>query len=163
MTDMERITKLDLSGPLSFHAEFADGQEVEANLAGLCARSRHFRVFLEQPELFDCFHLVHNGTGIEWDNGLDYSAGALLRLGRAQEDMTGNQFKAWQKALGLSNTEAADLLGVSLATVKNYHRRNLVPAAVKIACDSFEEDATLVAARFIPRNRRLAVQKSASS
>jgi hypothetical protein len=42
---MERITKLVLAGPLSFQAEFADGQVVQANLAGLCARSRHFRVF----------------------------------------------------------------------------------------------------------------------
>ena len=161
MSEVERITKLELGGRLSFHAEFADGQEVYANLAGLCARSRHFRIFLDQPELFEFFHLVHNGIGIEWDNGLDYSAGALLRLGRAQEDMTGSQFKAWQKILGLSNSEAADLLGVSLATVKNYHRRNLVPTAVKLACDSFEADANLVAARFVPRNRRLALQKNA--
>ncbi|HJM48764.1 MAG TPA: DUF2442 domain-containing protein [Alphaproteobacteria bacterium] len=153
MTEVPRIKKLEVVGPLSLRAIFKDGTEVDADLSGLCARSRHFKVFRDDPEAFAQAHLIHNGSGIAWPNGLDYGADALLSLALWQQEMSGREFKAWQRRVQLSNNEAADLLGVSLTTVKNYHGRDVVPAAVKIACDAFEHNPTLLYGRFKVRER----------
>lgn len=148
---VERISALELVGGFVLRARFADGCEVEADLAGLIDRSPHFRVFAEDREAFERFALVDGGSGIEWENGVDFSAGALLRLGLAQVEMTGAAFADWIKAHSLSLNEAADLFGVTRHTIMNYRRRQAVPQPIKIMCDAMDRDPTLFYARLRPR------------
>lgn len=55
--------------------------------------------------------------------------------------MTGEDFKAWRAAMGLSQRAAAETLGLSRGTVENYERGHLVdgrpsliPKTVGLAC-----------------------------
>jgi hypothetical protein len=53
----------------------------------------------------------------------------------------------------LSNSEAGDVLGVSLATVKNYRSGASIPAAVAIACRAMRSDPAVLAAHFQLRGK----------
>lgn len=81
--EVERIVALSRVRDFVLRAEFADGRVIEADLSGLIGRSSHFQVFADDPEAFGRFKLVHGGSGIEWENGRDFSASALARLGHA--------------------------------------------------------------------------------
>jgi len=56
--------------------------------------------------------------------------------------MTPDDFKAWRKAMGWNQTEAAEALGLSLGTIGNYERGSRredgrpapVPRTVALAC-----------------------------
>ena len=65
--------------------------------------------------------------------------------------MDGRAFGRWQKHLRLSNQEAADALGVSLRTVKNYRIAREVPVAVRLACRAMARDPLVMQAHYRPR------------
>lgn len=56
--------------------------------------------------------------------------------------MTSEDFKSWRKELGLSQREAADMIGVSKGSVENYERGHrlednrsvVIPKTVALAC-----------------------------
>jgi hypothetical protein len=49
-----------------------NGQKDRIDLTGLVHRSRHFKVFLDDPAAFRRVHVADFGSGIAGDNGLDY-------------------------------------------------------------------------------------------
>ena len=63
--------------------------------------------------------------------------------------MTAEQFTSWRTVLRLSQAEAAHLLGVSVATVKNYEReRSEIPQSVALATCSVAQLMARGAQRF---------------
>lgn len=153
--DVETITSLKPLGGFTLRVKFNDGQTTDADLSGLIAKSRHFGVFADDPAAFQTVKIISEGGGIGWDNGLDYSAGALKRLAAAQSDMSGLEFSEWLTRHELTIPEAADVLGVSERTVKNYKvRKSPVPAAIKIACLAADREPTLIYSRVRPHNKR---------
>jgi hypothetical protein len=160
---VERIEKLEVVTPFILRVTFNGGVRGDADMTGLIHKSRHFDVFKNDPEAFARAEIVNHGSGVAWPNGLDYSAGALERMVAAQRDMTGREFTAWQKRVGLSNAETADVLGVTSRTVKLYKKRvGSLPIAVKIACDAMERDRTLVYSRVRAHVRTGRMRKSAA-
>ena len=128
-----------------------DGTEGLVNLVGLVERSRHFKVFLDHPEEFRDVKVVGNGIGIEWENGLDYSAESLWRMLELQRPVQGKFFQDWMELLNISNQEAADVLGVSLATVKKYRGGSPIPRPTVLACKAIAENKDAVYALYRPR------------
>ncbi len=120
------------------------------DLTGLVFRSRHFTP-LRDPAEFRKVRAITYGWAIGWPNGLDYAAHTLHRLAREQRDMTAEDFAQWQKAEKLSIQEAADVLGVTATTIKNYRRGRAIPKAVQIACRSIAEDKAILDALYRPR------------
>lgn len=53
--------------------------------------------------------------------------------------------------LGLSNQEAADALGLTLGTIKNYRNGHTIPPAVAVACRAMMSDPHVMAAHYRPR------------
>ena len=81
MDDLPRIkTVSPTSAPLTLNIEWTDGEKSKVDLTGLVFGSRHFKVFAEDPGAFLQVKPDEFGTGIEWANGLDYSASTLRML-----------------------------------------------------------------------------------
>lgn len=109
---------------------------------------------LREAAVFRAVAVTDDGTGIEWPaSGLDMSASTLLSILQAQAPWNQENFQRWQEHLGLSLQETADLLGRSLATIKNYRSGTPIPPAVKIACLAIERDPHLFQALYRPRHR----------
>ena len=130
---------------------WANRRKATIDLTGVISRSKRFKA-LKDAEAFKDVRVITHGWGIGWGCGLDYAAQSLDRLAREQEPMTGGDFARWQSALALSNQETADVLGVTLSTVKNYRRKKgALPAVVTIACSALAEDKMAFYAHFRPR------------
>jgi DNA-binding transcriptional regulator YiaG len=152
MTDLPWIKSVrPLPAPYGLLVVFKDGRRVTVDMTGAVHQIKAFAP-LRDPAAFRRVRVVDYGGGIGWDGELDYGADSLAALADAQTPFTGKHFRAWQTKAGLSNREAADVLGVSLATIKNYREGSAaIPPAVALACRALEGNPALLAARFRPR------------
>ena len=99
-------------GQFSLVLSWRDGTEQAVDLSGLVAGSRHFHRFVDEPGTFRDARVVNWGHGIDWPNGLDYSAENLARIADAQAEQDDKDaFVAWQAAHRLTNEEAGTILG----------------------------------------------------
>jgi hypothetical protein len=150
----QRITKLRTGAGSSVRFLLA-GEKMyrSADLGGLIARYSAL-VPLNDPALFRKGKVIDWGAAIGWPGGLDIGVRTLVRLSEEQAAFSNEDFRAWQSAARLSNGEAANVLGVSLATVKNYRSYATIPAAISIACRAMQNDPAVLAAHFSPRQPR---------
>ncbi|SOD96505.1 DUF2442 domain-containing protein [Caenispirillum bisanense] len=148
-TDIPRVTHVrpDEDVPFVLHATFADGGACRIDMTGVVHRLKAFAP-LRDPAVFRRVRIINAGGGIAWSDDLDYSAGALRRLGEEQTDMTGVDLAQWMDRMRLSNAEAAEVLGTSDRTVKAYKtKETALPASIAIACRAMERDRQILLAR----------------
>lgn len=126
------------------------GGTAVCDLTGLIARSRGLAP-LKDAGVFAKAKVIDWGAGVGWPNGLDLSAQTLKRIAAEQAAFDASSFRAWQVALGLSNQEAADALGLTLGTIKNYRNGHTIPPAVAVACRAMMNDPHVIAAHYRPR------------
>jgi hypothetical protein len=163
--DMARVTKVRPTGGHVLRVRFAgDRRDRTLDMTGLMARSRHFAPLLDDADSFAKAAIVEGGLGIAWPietkwGRLDVSAATLRRIAEEQEPMTGADFAKWRTVLGLSLTEAAELLGVGRRTIMGYLKRDELPAVVAIACRALARDKSVLAAHFVPTRK---MRKSAA-
>jgi hypothetical protein len=160
MTDeMARLTKVAPAGELALRVRFAgDRRSYQLDLTGLIARSSHFAPLMNDTTIFSQAAIVEDGLGVAWPvqtkwGRLDVSASTLRRIAEEQQPMTGADFAAWRSSLGLSLTEAAQLLGVGRRTVMGYLNRDQLPSVVAIACRALARDKHLLAAHYVPAGK----------
>ena len=143
------------SQPLTLSIIWNDGSRDQVNLSGLVARSRHFGVFADDPEAFKDVSVADWGYTVEWGNGLDWPAPNLKLLADEQRAVTGADLVAWQKDAGLSNQEAADVLGVDVKTVKNWRgaasRDKPLPTAAQWSIRHLTQEPLALFAHYRPR------------
>ncbi len=137
--------------------DWSTGERDIIDLTGLIARVAAFAP-LEDAEIFATVEPVAFGTGIGWPaterpghDALDYGADTLHRLAAEQRPMAGADVIILRKRLRLSVQEFADLLEVSLGTMKNYQRADRVPTPIAIALRAMAYDPTVLRAHFRPR------------
>lgn len=140
--------------PFTLKLEWADGERSKVDLTGLVHRSRHFKVFADDPKAFACVKPDEFGTGIEWDNGLDYSAQTLRSLAGEQKSVPGKYLKRFEETFVLNTEETAKLLDVTPRTIVNWRRSSALPRTVYIALRRFEHDPTAFAALYRPVKSR---------
>ena len=157
--DMPRLTKVRPTGPRALRVRFVgDRRERELDLTGLMARSIHFAPILNDSSIFAKAHIVEGGLGVGWPvhtkwGRLDVSAATLRRIAEEQEPMTGVDFSRWREELGLSLSEAAQVLGVGRRTVTGYLKKERLPPVVAIACRALARDKHLLAAHYVPARK----------
>jgi predicted DNA-binding transcriptional regulator AlpA len=157
--EMARVTKLRPVRGGVLRVRFAgERHERELDLTGLIARSRHFAPLIDDAETFAKAEIVEDGLGVAWPvqtkwGRLDVSASTLRRIAEEQQPMTGADFARWRTALGLSLTEAAQLLGVGRRTIMSYVKKDALPPVVAIACRALARDKSLLAAHFVPARK----------
>lgn len=139
-----------LAEPYRLRVTFKDGRRADVDLTGVLFSHKAFAP-VRDPKSFRRVRVVHYGAGIGWSEDLDYSADSLAALADAQAPFATANFRRWQEAVRLSNREAADVLGLSIETIKKYRAGSRIPAVVALACRATQHDPALLAARFRPR------------
>jgi len=141
--------------------EWRDGTAQTVDLSGLVAGSRHFHRFVDEPGTFRDARVINWGHGIEWPNGLDYSAENLAQIAGEQEDGDDREaFVAWQTVHRLTNEEAGAILGYKKSQIKNFRSGEAnIPVSVMIAMRAFDADPTMFFAHYRPCERALSKRK----
>lgn len=144
--------------PYTLRLTWDTGHTSAVNMTGVVFRNRFFEP-IRNARAFRRVRVIDHGWAIGWDlpgsekdaDEIDYPGDALERLAAEQKPMTGRAFFRWQRTAGLSNQETADLLDVSVSTVKNYHSLKHIPKVVQVACSAMSQDPIILAAHYRPR------------
>lgn len=156
MDTLPRIKAVSVArAPWTINVTWADGMKDRIDLTGLIYRSRHFRVFLDDPGAFRKVHVADFGGGIAWENGLDYGADTVKMLADEQRPLSGGDLVAFESELKLSTAETGALLGMSGRTVRAYRAAKRLPQAVAIAIRTIRASNTVLAAHYRPVGHRL--------
>ncbi|MBF0168284.1 MAG: DUF2442 domain-containing protein [Alphaproteobacteria bacterium] len=136
--------------PYVIAVTWEDGRKEAVDFTGVVMREAAFEPLRDLAE-FKRVKLAKWGWGIEWPNGLDYAPDTLARLAEAQRGMKAQDFVAWQEKLKLSNPEAADMLGRSLSSIKDYRSAKApIPHSVAMTCRVLEHDRVMLSALYRP-------------
>ena len=130
------------------------GSKSVVDLTGLVYRSRHFRVFIDDPAAFRKVSVINFGSGIGWGNGLDYAAETLKLLANEQKTMSGEYLVGFQDRHNLNTAETAGLLHVAERTLRAYRTAVELPAPIAISLRRMDSDPTVFAAHYRPIARR---------
>ena len=100
---------------------WVDGSECRIDLTESVFRYKHLRP-LRDRDRFAAVHVADWGWAVGWGEEMDLSAEALWDLAKAQAlaAMTPSDFRAWLKAHGLTQDQAAALLGLSKRSIAYY-------------------------------------------
>ena len=140
--------------PLSLRVTWNDGTRSDVDLTGLVHSSRHFGGFADDPEAFRRVKPVGYGSGIGWDNGLDYSAATLRTLAEQQQPLSGRDLADFEGRHGLNTAETAALFDVAERTVRGYRDAAALPETIAIALRALDGDPAVFAAHYRPVARR---------
>lgn len=141
--------------PLTLTLTWVDGSRDNVDLTGLIYRSRHFRVFTQNPGAFRDVSVTEFGGGVEWENGLDYAATGLKLLADEQRPMSGKDLSAFEAENDLNTAETSALLGIAERTVRAYRHEKQLPATVAITLRAMRANKALLAAHYRPIPRTL--------
>ena len=147
---LPNVEKVNAGPDYMLRIKFKGKPWVSVRLDGMIARHRALAA-LRDRAVFGKAQVIDWGAAVGWPGDIGIGAETLLHMAEEQKPFTSRDFDHWQRDAGLSNTEAADALGVSLATVKNYRAGADIPAAVAIACRAMAAEPTTLAAHFRPR------------
>jgi hypothetical protein len=147
---MARVKAVKAGPDFTLDIEWADGSKAKADLTGLIHSSKHFGAFAEDEKAFRHVKPVSWGDGIEWDNGLDYSANTLKELADEQKPMSGAHLAEFVARRKLNNAEAAKLLHCTTKTLRGFFKLKTLPEYVAFAVRRFENDPTIFAAHYRP-------------
>lgn len=154
MTETPRIESVSIAGTV-LTVGWCDGTSDDIDIAGWLARPGPEECdILKDPAVLARPHVAGYGTVVAWDDEGDVGIDNIhLRLLAEQQKPFGPQEMAgWQARLGLSNNEAADLLGIGLSTFHSYKNGTAkVPVVVAIACRAVAQDPVLFEAHYRPR------------
>lgn len=119
---MKRLSTVTPSGEaFVLTLTWEDGSQQTANLSGLVNFSRHFKTFSGDPDSFNQVSVINWGHGIEWENGLDYSAENLARIANEQLDENDQTLiKDFQNQFKLTNEQTGQALGYKKSQIKNF-------------------------------------------
>jgi hypothetical protein len=155
MDDLPRVkTVSPTKAPFTLNVTWSDGSKSVADLTGLVHRSRHFGVFGNDPTAFRKVRVIAHGSGIGWENGLDYAATTLKMLADEQKPLNGKYLTGFQARHGLNAAETALVLHVAERTLRAYRASEELPAPIAISLRRMDSDPTIIAAHYRPIKRR---------
>ena len=140
--------------PLSLNVVWDDGTKSRIDMTGLVHSSRHFSVFAENEAAFRQVKPVGYGSGVGWENGLDYSAATLKTLEEQQRVLSGKHLAAFEARHGLNTAETAAMLDVAERTIRSYREADVLPEPIAMALRALDGDPTVFAAHYRPVLRR---------
>jgi len=150
---MPRIATVDTIGAGVIKVKWKDRTSDRIDLSGWIATGGGVLSPLRDHKLFNSPRVSEYGASIAWGNDDDLRIDAvhLEQIAAEQRPFGARAAAAWQKAMALSNNEAADLLGISASTWNAYKAGAPVPAAVAMLCRAAQRDPLLMQAHYRPR------------
>lgn len=121
------------------------------------------RAVLLRPESLRLLRLSQSGDAVCWDCCEDAVLTALVlwQLAEEQRPFTNEDARAWQAATRLTNSEVAQLFGISSRTWRSYRARARIPRSVGIACRAMTRDPLPLQAH-VQLSRRLRISSRSS-
>lgn len=121
------------------------------------------RAVLLRPESLRLLRLSQSGDAVRWDCCEDAVLTALVlwQLAEEQRPFTNEDARAWQAATRLTNSEVAQLFGISSRTWRSYRARARIPRSVGIACRAMTRDPLPLQAH-VQLSRRLRISSRSS-
>ncbi len=100
------------------------------------------RAVLLPPESLRLLCVSQSGDAVCWDccEGAVLTALVLWQLAEEQRPFTNEDARAWQAATRLTNSEVAQLFGISSRTWRSYRAQARIPRSVGIACRAMTRD-----------------------
>lgn len=154
MQDVACIADVVASGPSTLAVTWTDGTASTVDLAGWIARGGRRFAALANALVFAGVKVGLYGGNATWDDDegdLSIDAEHLRMLADHQAPFDAATLASWQDAVGVSNAEAADLVGVSLSTWSSYKAGAAIPATVARLCRAMRDDPAALAAHLRPR------------
>ncbi|MDL2410456.1 DUF4160 domain-containing protein [Rhizobium calliandrae] len=150
--DMPRIESVTPASNITLDIQWKDAPASAANLVGWIAMGGELLAPLKSPEVWKTATVTDYGATVEWvGEDLAIDAYHLFQIAEDQRDFALDDLRKWQEEAGLSNNEAADFLGVSLRTWKNYRAGAPISHAVKMLLRASQRDPLLMHAHYRPR------------
>jgi type IV secretory pathway TrbD component len=133
--------------------KWKDRSSDRIDLSGWIATGGEILGPLRTAQVFNNPRVSEYGSSIVWgdEDDLRIDAVHLEQLAAEQRPFGGREAAAWQKAMALSNSEAADLLGISQSTWNAYKAGATVPGAIAMLCRAARRDPILMQAHYRPR------------
>lgn len=151
---LPRIVSVTPIGPAALGIKWRHGFSDRIDLAGWIATGGDILDPLKDPTVFATARPDEYGAAVVWgeeDGDLAIDAVHLGMLAEEQRPFHAADAAAWQKGMGLSNQEAADLLGVALSTWNAYKAGANIPQSVAMLCRAMRRDPILMQAHYRPR------------
>ena len=163
MDKTPRIERVAVVGPTGLRIKWRRGATDEVELAGWIATGGSILSALHKPNVFATAKAADYGSSVAWDDDDDLRIDAvhLEQLAREQRPFAAKEATEWQAAMGLSNYEAASLLGIAISTWNAYKATGNIPVAVAMLCRAAQRDPVLMHAHFRPRRAAGRPPKSA--
>ncbi len=86
-TDSSRIAAIEAEPGYRLNIAWQDGGKASVDMTGVIHEQEYFAA-LRDPSAFQQVDIIDYGTGIEWANGIDYSADSLEMMAKEQAAMT---------------------------------------------------------------------------
>lgn len=153
-TELPRIQAAEVAGPTALRVTWDDAPAEIVDLSGWIGAGSDTIAPLRDGTLFATARVSDYRDAIEWgdpDGDLAIDAEHLRRIAEEQRPFRQADLVAWQRATDLSNTEAADFLGVALSTFNAYKASAAIPHAVKLICRASLRDPVILHAHHRPR------------
>jgi hypothetical protein len=149
-----RIKAVAAEGPSTLIVTWKDGGTDSINLAGWIARGDDLFVPLKDRKVFEAPRIIDYGAAVAWDEDEELTIDTiqLELLAQEQRPFRSKDLADWQKAMGLSDQEAAELLGVSNAMWFAYKMGSKpIPVTVAMICRAARRDPIFMHAHYRPR------------
>jgi len=152
MSKLPRIERVVVRGPTTLRIKWRHGSSDDIDLAGWIATGGDILGPLNNRGNFGKARIADYGAAVAWDNeDLRIDAVHLEQLAQAQRPFGAKEAAEWQRAMRLSNHEAAALLGIAVSTWNTYKARGNVPSAIAMLCRAARRDPIMMHAHFRPR------------
>ena len=150
--DLPRIKAVTAASGAVLDIEWSDGGRSTVDLIGWIATGGSMLAPLKDPVIWATAQPADYGATVEWaGDDLAIDAWHLFQIAEDQRDFGADDLHRWQAETGLSNNEAADFLGVSLSTWKNYRAGQPVSDSVKMVLRAALRDPLMMHAHYRPR------------
>ncbi len=153
--ELPRIGAVTVEGPSTLRIRWQGRRATDVvNLSGWIATGGELLAPLCDAAMFSRAAVVNYGAAVGWDGDeLAIDALHLKKLAEEQRPFNNHDVRDWQKAVKLSNNEAADLLGISVSTWNAYKVDAAIPQPVAIVLRAALRDPLVMQAHL---RRRIA-------
>lgn len=149
-----RIASVVAASPHTLVVTWRDGRMDRIALDGWIGTGGDLLAPLSDWSAFSAPQVINYGTAVSWgdDDDMAIDAVHLRMIADDQKPFSGEDAANWQRQLGLSNNEAAGLLGVALSTWHKYKEAgSVIPLAVVHLCRAALRDPLIMQAHYRPR------------
>jgi hypothetical protein len=152
--ELPRVATVVVEGPSTLRIRWRGKKATDVvNLSGWIATGGDILAPLRDSSVFSRAVVTNYGAAVGWNDDGDLAIDALhlKKLAEEQKPFSNNDVRIWQTFVDLSNSEAAELVGVSVSTWNAYRVNAKIPRSVAIALRAAIRDPLVVQAHLRPR------------